>query len=215
MPTYYTSNGIYRGKDYPVFDNHEVFANANQMIPDIPMWIEYQKSASNRIRISAILRNFQYVDLIANKQRGLLGWGTMLSGNFSFWNPMTFYVQAAYGKGIGSYLQDIAGRPISYIPKDNEPGKMKASPMMGLVFGVSYNATKKLQFNAIASQSRVWETKEYYNDYRYTQYYCGNAFYNITAYLQWGIEYIYGKKQAWDAESNYNHRIQTQLMFTF
>ena len=215
MPTYYTSNGMYRGKDFPSFTDSKVIADANEMIPDIPMWIEYQKSPSNRIRLSGIIRNFQYVDLVKNRQRGLVGWGTMISGNFSFWKPLTFNVQAAYGKGIGSYLQDIAGRPVSYIPKDDEPGKMKASPMMGLVFGFSYNATSKLQFNAIASQSRIWQTATYYKDYKYTQYYCGNVFYNLTPYLQWGLEYIYGKKQAWDPVSNYNHRIQSQLMFTF
>ena len=215
LPTFYSSTGLYRGKDYPAYQGEEVFRAANPMIPDVPMWIEYQKSAQNRIRLSALLRNFQYVDLVDNKERDLFGWGTMLSGNFSFWKPLTFYCQAAYGKGIGNYLQDIAGRPISYIPRDDRPGKMKAAPMMGLVFGASYNITPKWQINAIASESKIWETGTYYADYKYTLYMCGNIFYNITPYLQWGLEYLWGKHASWDHTHGINNRVQSQLMFTF
>ena len=215
MPTYYASNGLYRGKDYPIFDDKDVIGNANELIPDIPMWIEYQKSATNRIRLTGVIRNFRYVDLVENKTRNLLGWGTMLSGNLNFWKPLTFYAQAAYGKGIGNYLQDIAGKPISFIPKDNEPGKMKASPMMGLVFGASINATPKLQFNAIISESRIWGTSEYYKDYKYTLYACANMFYNVTSYLQWGVEYLWGKHVSWEKTNGIDNRIQTQLQFTF
>ena len=215
MPTYYASTGLYRGKDYPQFDDKDVIANANELIPDIPMWIEYQKSPTNRIRLTGIIRNFRYHDLVDDKIRNLVGWGTMLSGNLNFWKPLTFYCQAAYGKGIGNYLQDIAGKPLSYIPKDNEPGKMKASPMMGLVIGASINATPKLQFNAIFSESKIWGTATYYKDYKYTLYACANMFYTISSYLQWGVEYLWGKHVSWDHQSGIDNRIQTQLMFTF
>ena len=215
MPTYYASTGLYRDKDYPIFDDKDVIANVNEMIPDIPMWIEYQKSPSNRIRLTGLIRNFQYRDLLDNKIRGLMGWGAMLSGNLSFWKPLTFYCQAAYGKGIANYLQDLAGKPLSYIPKDDQPGKMKAATMMGLGFGASLNATTKLQFNAIISESKIWETGTYYNDYKYAVYACGNMFYNITPYLQWGIEYLWGKHASWDHKSGIDNRIQTQLEFTF
>ena len=215
MPTYYSASGLYRGHDYPNLDGHKVVGNANELIPDIPMWVEYQKSPTNRIRLTGLIRHFRYVDLIANKTRNVMGWGTMLSGNLNFWKPLTFYCQAAYGKGIGNYLQDIAGKPVSYIPDDSKPGKMKASPMMGLVFGASFNATKKLQFNAIISESRIWDTSEYYKDYKYTLYACANMFYTISPYLQWGVEYLWGKHVAWDHRSGINNRLQTQLMFTF
>lgn len=215
MPTYYSSSGVYKGKDYPTFDDKDVIGDANEMIPDIPMWIEYQKSPANRIRLTGLIRNFQYHDLLDNKVRNLVGWGTMVSGNLNFWKPLTLYCQAAYGKGIGNYLQDIAGKPLSFIPKDDQPGKMKAAPMMGLVFGASINPIPKLQFNVIASQSKIWETGSYFNDYKYTLYACGNMFYTITPYLQWGIEYLWGKHASWDHKSGIDNRIQTQLMFTF
>lgn len=220
MPTYYNSNGIYRGQDYAHVRGQYVDATVENLVPDVPMWIEYQASPQNRVRATAILRDFAYQDLVSNTRRNVFGWGTMLSGNFSFWKPLTFNFQGIYGKGIANFLQDIAGRPLSFTPSNSDLGKMEAKPMMGLVFGASYNATSKLQFNAVASTSRVWDVKDYavINDnanYKYGNYLAVNCFYNITNYLQWGIEYLYGKHQTWDKGGACDNRIQTQLAFTF
>ena len=40
MPSYYTSQGYYRGKDYPIFDGQQVLnGNVEEMVPDIPAWV--------------------------------------------------------------------------------------------------------------------------------------------------------------------------------
>ena len=222
-PTYYSSKGYYRGKDYPSFDNQQVanYADAEQLIPDVPAWVEYSFGPWNRIRVTGIMRNMAYRDLVADKTRHKFGWGVMLSGNFQPCKPVILYYQAAYGKGIGSYLQDIAGKPLSFIPSDNDPGKLTATPMMGLNIGISVNATKKLQFNAMFSESKIWNVKNYANalpesqNYKYALYGAVNCFYNITPYLQWGIEYLWGKRQTWNIGGAHDSRIQTQLAFNF
>ncbi|MDE6447886.1 MAG: hypothetical protein K2L35_06165 [Muribaculaceae bacterium] len=223
MPSYYSSKGYYRGKDYPIFDGKQVLNDdAEQMVPDIPAWVEYSWSnLNNRVRLSGIFRHFAYRDLVANKRRGVAGWGVMLSGNFQPAEPITFYYQFAYGQGIGAYLQDIAGKPLSFIPDDAAPGKMKASPMMGANIGVSYNPNKKWQFNAMFSESRIWGVADYCNalpeeqNYRYALYGAVNCFYNITSYLQAGVEYLYGRRETWNKGGANDHRIQTQIAFTF
>lgn len=223
LPSYYSSNGIYRGHDFPKFDGTQVtnYRDAEQLIPDIPAWVEYSFSPWNRIRVSGILRNFAYKDLVANKTRHMVGWGAMLSGNLSPSNAFIFYYQLAYGQGIGNYLQDIAGKPISFIPKDDAPGRMKAAPTMGLNVGVSVNATRKLQFNAMFSESRIWDVGDYCKalpdgqNYKYALYAAANCFYNITPYLQWGIEYIWGHRQTWNIGGAHDSRLQTQLQFSF
>lgn len=222
LPSWYSSNGIYRGKDYPMFDGKQVtnYADAEQMVPDIPMWIQYGTSDFNRIRFSGIIRNFSYRDLVANTTRHMVGWGVMCSGNLQVPSKaVTFYYQAAYGQGIGAYLQDIAGMPLSFIPDDAKPGKMKASPMMGLNAGFTFQLSPKWQMNIMASESRIWKVGNYAvqdnsSNYKYALYGAANLFYNITPYLQWGIEYLYGKRQTWDMGSGHDNRIQTQLMFT-
>lgn len=221
MPTFYSSNGYYRGKDYPEEDGKMLIGSAEQLIPDIPVWVEYSFSQWNRVRLSGILRNFAYRDLASGKTRHTAGWGAMLSGNLSPSSKLIFYYQLAYGKGIGSYLQDIAGKPISFVPKDSDPGHMSPSPMMGVNFGLSYNPTPRLQFNAMVSESRIWKVADYCNslpesqNYKYALYGAVNCFYNITSYLQWGIEYLWGHRQTWNAGGAHDNRIQTQIAFSF
>ncbi len=221
MPTFYSSNGYYRGKDYPTMDDRKTIGDAEQYIPDIPVWVEYSFSQWNRIRLSGILRNFAYRDLISDKTRHTAGWGAMLSGNLSPWSKLIFYYQFAYGKGIGNYIQDIAGKPISFVPSDSDPGRMSASPMTGLNFGLSYNPTPKLQFNAMFSEARIWKVGDYCNslpeeqNYKYALYGAVNCFYTFNSYLQWGIEYLWGHRETWNAGGAHDNRIQTQLSFTF
>lgn len=221
MPTFYSSNGYYRGKDYPQFDGHQVYADAENLIPDIPAWVEYSFSDWNRIRVSGLLRNFAYRDLLSGKTRHKLGWGAMISGNLSPDPKWIFYYQVAYGEGIGNYIQDIAGHPTSFIPNDAIPGRVKAAPMMGANIGVSYNPTSKLQFNAMFSEARIWDVGAYSNElsesqnYKYALYGAVNCFYTINNWLQCGIEYLWGHRETWNIGGANDNRIQTQLSFTF
>ena len=221
-PSFYSSNGVYRGHDYPEYDG-KMLCNPNaveQNVPDVPAWIEYMKSPGMRVRLSALLRNFAYKDLHADKIRHTAGWAVMLSGNVQPVKPWTLYLQAVYGKGIGNYLQDVAGLPLSFTPSNSHPGKMVATPMMGLNIGSSLQINKNWQWNVMASEARVWKVKDYCtqninDDYRYGFYFATNVFYNITSYLQWGIEYLYGIHGSWVSGRGHDNRLQTQLMFSF
>ena len=222
IPTFYSSNGYYRGLDYKEYSDKQVSTtDYDQIIPDIPAWIEYSFSQWNRIRLSGIYRNFRYKDLVEGKSRNTTGWGVMLSGNVQPASKWILYYQAAYGKGIGNYLQDIAGHPYSYIPSDTEPGRMTASPMLGANIGVTFNATSKLQFNAMFSESRIWGVKDYADaqpetsNYKYALYGAVNCFYNINSFLQVGVEYLYGHRQTWNIGGANDSRLQAQLAFTF
>lgn len=235
MPTYYASSGVYRGHDFASWYGHKVESDVDQLIPDIPLWIEYGKSEANRIRLTGLFRTFAYQDMVMQKRRHILGWGAMLSGNFSFYKPLNFYFQAAYGKGIGNYLQDIAGRPLSFTPKSSELGRMEANPMMGLMFGASFQAAPRLSFNAVGSYSRVWNVGNYATiddavvadanghdvmtagnaNYRCAVYVAANCFYQITNYLQFGVEYLYGRRYTYTLGAANDSRIETQLTLSF
>lgn len=223
MPTWYSSNGVYRGKDYPIFEGKQVadYGDAEQVVPDIPMWAEYSFSKWNRIRVSGIIRNFAYRDLVNCRTRHTVGWGVMLSGNIQPAQPVILYYQLAYGCGIGNYLQDIAGMPLSFVPQDNSPGKMKASPMAGFNIGATFNISPKWQINIMGSESRIWDVSRYCtasdatDNYKYALYGAANLFYNISSYLQCGVEYIYGRHQTWSDVGANDSRVQAQMQFTF
>ncbi|MDE6330376.1 MAG: hypothetical protein K2L83_06665 [Muribaculaceae bacterium] len=221
LPSYCSSNGYYRGHDYAKYYGKQVDTSLEQYVPDIPMWVEYSFSEWNRVRFSALIRNFHYRDLVTGKDRYTTGYGLMLSGNLSPVKPLIFYYQVAYGHGIGAYLQDLAGQDFSYVPDDDNPGKMKASPMLGAVGGLTYNATSKLQFNAMFSGSRIWDVADYATapdsgcNYKYALYGAANCFYQLNSYLQFGLEYLWGRKVTWDKGGANDSRIQAQVAFTF
>lgn len=133
LPSFDSSDGYYLGHDYREFYGQQVDTQVDQLVPDIPAYVEYEWSTNNRIRLSGIYRNFAYQDKIEKKRRNAVGYGVQFSGNFSFYKPLVFNFQGLYGEGIASYIQDLQGHPLSFTPKSSEPGKMESNPMMGLV----------------------------------------------------------------------------------
>lgn len=221
LPTYSSSNGYYRGHDFPKYVGKQVDISSEQFVPDIPVWVQYSFSDNNRIRLSGMLRNFHYRDVVADKTRYTPGWAVMLSGNASPVSPLIFYYQVVYGQGIGTYIQDLSGLPFSFIPDNENPGEMKATPMLGANVGVTWNISPKWQVNGMFSESRVWKVADYATapdsgcNYKYALYGAVNCFYNITNYLQWGLEYVWGHKQTWDIGGAHDSRLQTQIAFSF
>ena len=223
MPSYYSSNGIYRGHDYADYYNTQTIStDVEQMMPDIPAWIQYQFSEGNRLRLSGVFRRISYRDFLADKRRHTVGGGIMLSGNVTPMEALSFCFQGIWGKGIANYIQDIAGKPLSYTPADGDPGKLIARPMMGLVVGATVKATSKLSFNAMFSEARIWHVDEYAtttetstDNYKYALYAAANCFYDITPYLSCGIEYVWGRRCTWDRTSAHDNRLQAQIQFSF
>lgn len=231
-PTYYHSDGRYYGPDYQGWPSDDIEGQLvcnpeaySQNVPDIPMWVEWSASKYNRVRVSALIRNFVYRDEVDAKKRRTTGWGVMLSGNYNPIKPLIFYFQGIYGKGIGNYIEDLSGLPLSFTPNNEKLGCMRANPMMGINLGVTYNINTCWQVNAVASEARIWDVGPYaeenaiqpgnYNNYKDGFYLAVNGFYNISSYLQVGLEYLYGHRGTWNAGSGLDNRIQTQFMLTF
>ena len=113
--------------------------------------------------------------------------------------------------------------PISFVPKNEHPGHMTPTPMMGWMAAVTYNINPKWQVNVMASQARIWSVSEYaqheaedgeINNYKYGYYGAANVFYNISSYLQLGLEYDYGYRKSWNCGSGHDNRLQFQVMFS-
>lgn len=230
MPSYYSSTGHYWGQDYKTWNGRNIEGEVvvdpdfySFKVPDVPMFVQMKGSDVWRVKLAGIVRPMLYRDALAGKRRASVGWGLSLSGNIKPVEPLTFYLQATYGKGIGAYIQDLAGMPISYVPKDEHPGHMTPTPMMGWVAGMTYDISPKWQFNVMASQARVWHVSRYaehaavedsnVNNYKYAYYGAANVFYNISSYLQLGLEYDYGFRKSWDHGSGHDNRLQFQVMF--
>lgn len=215
IPTFDKYPGEYYGKDYPELDGTQYYADATQPVPDIPLYIQYQGKGLNRVRLSGIIRNFFYQDVVADKTKSLMGWGIQLSGNIQPCNPLLLYYECSYGKGIANYIQDTNGLPLSYIPKDSHPGDMSATPMMGWLAGFSYEFPSRLKLTGVYSQARVWKSGVYYPDYKMGQYVAANVSYPIKEYLRYEVEYLWGDHLEYGHKSASLNRIQTTLKLSF
>lgn len=194
-------------------------ANVNQRVPDVPAYVQYSwNTGKSWVRFSGIIRNMLYRDLAADRNRNSCGWGLKVSGSASL-GPVVTYYQAAYGRGITSYFQDLYGGGLDMVPDGN--GRLKAVKAWGGYFGLQYNFSPKVFATTTYSHLRNYAgrytdgTAAWGEQYRYAQYALANVIWNITPQISTGIEYIYGRRVDMDGISRHDNRIQTMLQFTF
>lgn len=194
----------------------------NQRVPDIPAYIQYAWGGGRSwLRFSGIVRNMLYRDVMADKNRDIVGWGVKMSGSASLSPFVTAYYQAAYGKGITSYFQDLYEGGLDMVPRAGAPGRLEAVKSWGGYLGLQYNFSPKVF--ATTTYSHVRNYARPYTDgstpwdsqYKYAQYALANVMWRITPEIQTGIEYIYGRRVDMSGLSHHDNRIQTMLQITF
>lgn len=215
--------GIGVGAEMPMasYTNDSHTSTVTQRIPDIPAYVQWNFGNNNRIRLSGLLRNMQYRDAIAKDTKNLAGWGVQLTGNFNICDKLIGYYQAAYGKGMTSYFEDLTGNGLDMVPNMDKNGQLETVKAWGAYLGLQYNFSSKCYCTAIYSQLRNYAPKynggtTAWNDqYKYGQYVLGNFFWNINDLFTWGMEYIYGRRMNMDHTQAHDNRLQTTLMVNF
>lgn len=192
----------------------------NQRVPDIPAYVQYSwDKGKSWLRFSGIVRNMMYRDVVADRNRDCCGWGVKMSGSASLCPAVTAYYQAAYGKGITSYFQDLYEGGLDMVP-DGE-GRLKAVEAWGGYIGLQYNLSPSVFATTTYSHLRNYADRypggstDWGGQYRYAQYALANVIWNITPQISTGLEYIYGRRVDMDGVSRHDNRIQTMLQITF
>lgn len=188
--------------------------SVNKRIPDIPVAVDFCKSNVN-LRCALIWRGLQYRDKIAEKNHTNSAYGASIIGYGSISGPLGFCFQTTVGRGITSYYQDLNGADLDMIPSGWRDGKMKCVKSWGGYWGLSYAFSQKVSANLMYSHLRIYPKSVEGDTYRYGQYVAANLFCNIIGNLQWGLEYIYGRRVNIDASQGHDSRIQTMLAFSF
>lgn len=215
--------GIGVGAEMPIasYTNANKTSTVTQRIPDIPAYVQWNFGNNNRIRLSGLLRNMQYYDMLSQKTKNLAGWGVQLSGNFNICDKLIGYYQAAYGKGMSSYFQDLSGNSLDMVPNITNNGELETVKAWGAYLGLQYNFSPKAYCTVLYSQVRNYApdynggTTPWVDQYKYGQYILGNFFYNINDLFTWGIEYIYGRRVNMDGLQAHDNRLQTMLQISF
>lgn len=194
----------------------------NQRVPDIPAYVQYSWGGGQSwIRFSGIIRNMLYHDVIEGCNRNNVGWGIKMSGSAALTPFVTAYYQAAYGKGITSYFQDLYEGGLDMVPDSERNGKLSTVKAWGGYIGLQYNISPKVFATTTYSHLRNYAPR--YNggetpwgeQYRYAQYAVANLFWKITPVVTCGIEYDWGRRVDMDHLSRHDNRIQTMLQVSF
>lgn len=208
--------------DFTVSKNQSV---TNQYIPDIPSYIQYAwgKNNSSHVRLSSIIRNVNYRNNIQDKNNIISTYACQLSGLINFKDKLTFYYQFAYGTGITTYIQDVSGLKLDFLPnnvvdnQDKDAGKLDHVKSMAYYAGLQYNFTPRAFMSCTFSQVDI-NVPDNYDDtalYKEGYYLATNFFWYAKPNVQFGAEYLYGRRVNQNEEWGQANRLQVMLQYNF
>ena len=237
--TYKTNNVInFRGKigrhittgigletpstDFTISKNQTI---TNQFIPDIPSYIQFAwgKGNNSHVRLSSLIRNVNYRNNIQDKDNIISTYACQLSGLVTVKEKLVFYYQLVYGSGITTYIQDVSGLKLDFMPnniidnKNKKAGELDKVNSMAYYAGLQYNFNPRTFMSCTFSQVDV-DVPENYNDtnlYKEAYYLATNFFWYAKPNVQIGAEYLYGKRVDQNDEWGQANRVQLMLQYNF
>ena len=121
-----------------------------------------------------------------------------------------------YGKGVAQYLNDLSGMDYDLIPSVDEAGKLITPGTLGYFAGVQYDFSSKFFMSATYSQCRLYNQESLGADaYRYGQYVAVNGVFEPVTGLQFGLEYLWGKRTDSCHISNHANRMMLMAAYSF
>lgn len=189
-----------------------------QRMPNIPIFLRYDWGNNSHIRLSGILRDLSYDDLINNDNKQKLAWGAQATTLMTF-GGLQIKGQYCIGEGIGSLFNDISNVGVDIVPNPANPNSMMMMLTDGWYAGVQYNFTSRLFASATYSQCSVRSRNDYgaANPERYKrgQYVVANVCYNLSPSFQIGVEYLHGWRKNFDNYTNNANRVNLSAQFNF
>lgn len=199
--------------DYRLGSSEKAIA---QRCPDIPAYIQYAWGKSDsHLRLSGIFRRLSYRDLAKGDNRFESGWGVQVSTTANITGGLDFFGHYVYGKGIASYINDLADGGYDLIPSATD-GRLTAPAIGGLTAGLAWQASPKVMVSADYSNARLYDSGRLGSDtYRYAQYVSANIYYNITGDFKVGAEYLFGTRKDYGGEHNKANRFEAMMQYSF
>ena len=89
--------------------NNDLSINTQRM-PDFATSVQYNWNSNSHIKLGAIIRSMTYSSNVHEKAYSATGFGLQASTTFNITKKLQAYGQFNYGKGIGSYLNDLSNK---------------------------------------------------------------------------------------------------------
>ncbi len=190
----------------------------DQSIPDFVLFGQYHwNQGRNHIRLSGLMRNMNYHDNIADKNRINTGWAIQLSGLANITPALTAFWQATYGKGFSSYINDLSMLNLDMVPNNNTPGKMQSLKSWAGYAGLKMEFSPRVFCSVTYSQAKVYSEDSFFVDemYKTGQYIAANIFWNLTENCHLGAEYLMGKRTNMNKDDRSANRVNILVQYNF
>lgn len=186
-------------------------------VPDLAAFTQYQWDGGlSHVRLSGLMRTISYRDLVSERNYNEIGFGVMVSSCIKVCRPLTLYAEASYGRGNGSYLNDLSIESIDLVPDPDRPGRLYQPKAMGLTFGAKYNFTDAVFASFTLSEQQYYaRNPRPATDYRYGLYGEACIYWQVTPRVLVGAEYIAGKRVNNDHTHGNSNRIDATFQLSF
>lgn len=188
----------------------------DEWLPDFAAFAQYEWGPTSHIRLSGIVRNLAYRDMVTATNHNLPGIGVQLSGVGHPIPPVTVYGTFNAGKGYAGLGGDLLVGAYDLMPVLETPGKMTSPRSYGWNVGVQYNFRPNLFASVSISQSRLLPSHRVMaEEYRYGMAGDVNIFWNLTPRIQVAAEFDMGKRKNMNGESRWAKRVGALAQFSF
>lgn len=195
-------------------DAHET-EDVNQYVPDFAAFGQYEWG-SGHVRLAGIARNLIYRDLVARKNRTVIGWGLQLSG---LWKPedhITLYGMFNGGRGYSSLGGDWLMGKYDLVGNPYQSGRMYAPGAIGGYGAVQYNLNPSMFFSATYGATRYLPHHDGNPDeYKTGMYIAVNYFWYLTSRISCAAEFNLGRRENMNGQHAWARRAGIMAQFSF
>ncbi|MEG1587464.1 MAG: DcaP family trimeric outer membrane transporter [Bacteroidales bacterium] len=199
-----------------------ITAKATAQIPDFPAYIQY-KWKNNHIRLTGMIRDLPYKDVLHNSYHRVFGVGGKVSGVVQLAPALQGMFYASYGKGMATYSLDLAGAGMDLLSDYNRPGQMFAPRTAVYYGGFRIDFSPHVYSGLTYSFLRLY-TKDSFTDnpdfdastfYKYGQSATAAIIWKFLPAASCGLEYMWGERTNYDGQSGHANRLYATIRYNF
>jgi hypothetical protein len=201
----------------------------SQKIPDLTTQVRYNGDWGH-IQLAGILRKVAY-DTTGTPhnepKNSKLGWGINGSANVKTWGKDVLHLQAVYGEGIASYMNDggtdlapkalaVVSQPIVGAPIPPSSLRGDVVPLLGLVAYYDHywsdTLSSSLGWSMVDVDNTSFQSGDAFNS---AQYASANLLWTPAPQILMGAELLWGNRKDFNGHRGDDTRVQVSVKYSF
>lgn len=184
---------------------------ARSRLPDFPAFLRYEQPRGH-FQVATILRQLRFDGIEGQPDAATLGWGVNSTFRLNTQGKSGFMGQAAFGSGIGRYIESMAGQNVDAVFR---PGnRLYAIPARALVLGYEQHWNPKLFSSfALATTSVSPDASQPASTIRRTRDTRASLIYSPYRLFELGGELMWGRRDNFNGAAGQAWRFQFALIY--